>query len=139
MDDGQVADALAHLGPLISHVAAHGEAEEHLVYPHMRGVCAPDITVLVGDHVRINELASAIAGWTRGEGRAELRRLLDEFCDISTAHFVVEGEVCMPVVHGHTALADEQLLFEAVEAEVFEKAVSRLARSQASAARGGAP
>jgi hypothetical protein len=45
--------------------------------------------------------------------------------DIITAHVLVEGLVGMPVVHGRIAAASEHLLFEVVEAEVFEEAVRR--------------
>jgi hypothetical protein len=79
----------------------------------------------LSDHPRIRGPGGLTADLTPGQGRPALRRLLDEFCDISTAHLLVEGEVCMPVVHGRTLTATEQLLFEVVETEVFEEAVRR--------------
>lgn len=123
MDGAQVQAALEHLRPIITHIAAHGDAEEHIVYPYMQGGCDSEVSVLREDHVHLKELARSIAEWKPGQDRAALHRLLDEFCDISTAHFVVEGEVCMPVVHSRTPAGSEQLLFEAVEIEVFEDAV----------------
>ena len=129
MDDAQFGAVLEHVLPLISHIAAHGDAEEHIVYPYIQGGCDTELAALRDDHAKLKELARSIAEWKSGQDRAAVRRLIEDFCDISAAHFVVEGEVCMPVIHSRITADSEQLLFEAVESEVFEADVDQRPRS----------
>lgn len=44
-----------------------------------------------------------------------LHALLSGFLEIGTAHLLVEGEHCVPIVHAHIRTGTEQALFDAVE------------------------
>jgi hemerythrin superfamily protein len=118
LSDAQVLEAMRHVRFLVDHIAAHGHAEEHVVYPYietfMSGSSA-EVAGLRGDHVRLDDLGRAIIEWTPEQNRTTLHDLLSEFLEIVTAHLLVEGEYCMPVVHAHILTGTEQVLFEAVE------------------------
>jgi hypothetical protein len=119
----QVVEALQHIRVVIHHIAAHGAAEERLLYPYLQE-CA-EVAALRADHVRMNVLARAIHEWTPAHGPAALHSLLDDFSETSDFHLLVEGEVCMPVVHEHVVSGAEQFLFEAVEIDAFDGAVTQ--------------
>jgi hypothetical protein len=127
LSDARVLEAMRHVRFLVDHIAAHGHAEEHVVYPYietfMRGSDA-EIAALRADHVRLDNLGRAIIEWTPAQNRAALHDLLVEFLEIGDAHFLVEGEDCMPVVHGHVLTGTEQVLFEAIEIETFDRVVA---------------
>ena len=79
---------------------------------------------LRADHIRLDNLGRAIIEWTPAQSRAALHDLLAEFLEIGDAHFLLEGEDCMPVVHEHVLTGTEQVLFEAVEIETFDRVVA---------------
>jgi hypothetical protein len=124
MSDAQVLEAMRHVRFLVDHIAVHGHAEEHVVYPYIETFMSgsdAEIAGLRADHVRLDNLGRAIIEWTPAQNRAALHELLTEFLEIGDAHFLVEGEDCMPVVHGHILPGAEQVLFEAVEIETFDQ------------------
>jgi hypothetical protein len=127
MSDARLLEAMRNVRFLVDHIAVHGHAEEHVVYPYietfMRGSDA-EIAGLRADHVRLDDLGRAIIEWTPAQNRAALHELLTEFLEIGNAHFLVEGEDCMPVVHAHVLTGAEQVLFEAVEIETFDRVVA---------------
>jgi hemerythrin superfamily protein len=118
LSDPQVLEAMRHVRFLVDHIAAHGHAEEHLVYPYIETFMSgsgAEIAGLRGDHLRLDDLGRAIIEWTPEQNRTALHDLLSEFLEIGTAHLLVEGEQCMPVVHAHILTDTEQVLFDAVE------------------------
>ena len=123
MSDAQVLEATRHVGILVNHIVAHGHAEEHILYPYIRG-CEFELAALREDHVRLDTLGRAIIESTPAQNRAALHGLLEEFLEIGEAHFLVEGEACMPIVHAHVLAGTEQLLFEAVEIETFDRVLA---------------
>jgi hypothetical protein len=126
LSDAQVLDAMHHVRILVNHIAAHGRAEEHVVYPYITTFMSGsdlELAALRGDHVHLEDLGRAIIGWTPAQSRAALHGLLVEFLEISEAHFLVEGEDCMRIVHGHVLKGTEQGLFEAIEIETFDRVV----------------
>ena len=127
MSDAQVLEAMRHVRFLVDHIAVHGHAEEHVVYPYIETFMSgsdAEIAGLRADHVRLDDLGRTIIEWTPAQNRAALRDLLTEFLEIGNAHFLVEGEDCMPVVHAHILTGAEQVLFEAVEIETFDRVVA---------------
>jgi len=127
MSDAQVLETMRHVRFLVDHIAVHGHAEEHVVYPYIETFMSgsdAEIAGLRADHVRLDELGRSIIEWTPAQNRAALQDLLKEFLEIGNAHFLVEGEDCMPVVHAHILTGAEQVLFEAVEIETFERVVA---------------
>jgi Hemerythrin HHE cation binding domain len=130
LSDAQVLDAMHHVRILVNHIAAHGRAEERVVYPYITTFMSGsdlELAALRADHVRLEDLGRAIIGWTPAQSRAALHGLLVEFLEISEAHFLVEGEDCMRIVHGHVHKGTEQGLFEAVEIETFDRVVDEAA------------
>jgi transposase len=127
MSDAQVHEAMRHVRFLVDHIAVHGHAEEHVVYPYIETFMSgsdAEIAGLRADHVRLDDLGRTIIEWTPEQHRAALHDLLMEFLAIGNAHFLVEGEDCMPVVHAHILTGAEQVLFEAVEIETFDRVVA---------------
>lgn len=127
MSGAQVLEAMRHVRFLVDHIAVHGHAEEHVVYPYIETFMSgsdAEIAGLRADHVRLDDLGRTIIEWTPAQNRAVLHDLLTEFLEIGTAHFLVEGEDCMPVVHAHILTGAEQVLFEAVEIETFDRVVA---------------
>lgn len=127
MSDAQMLAATRRVRFFVDHIIEHGHAEEHVVYPYidtfMSG-CDAEIAGLRTDHVRLDDLGRTIIEWTPAQSRAVLVALLTEFLEIADAHFLVEGEDCMPVVHAHIPTGAEQVLFEAVETETFDRVVA---------------
>lgn len=119
LSNSRLLEAMHHVGILVNHIAAHGHAEERIVYPYIRG-CDVELAALRADHVRLDTLSCAIIESTPAQNRAALHSLLEEFLEVSEAHFLVEGEACMPIVHARVSAGTEQLLFEAVEIETFD-------------------
>jgi hemerythrin superfamily protein len=127
MNDAQVLEAMRHVRFLVDHIAVHGHAEEHVVYPYIETFMSgsdAEIAGLRADHVRLDDLGQTIIEWTPAQNRAALQDLLTEFVEIGNAHLLVEGEDCMPVVHAHILTGAEQVLFEAVEIETFDRVVA---------------
>jgi hypothetical protein len=127
MSDAQVLEAMRHVRFLVDHIAVHGHAEERVVYPYIETFMSgsdAEIAGLRADHVRLDDLGRTIIEWTLEQNRAVLHDLLMEFLEIGNAHFLVEGEDCMPVVHAHILSGAEQVLFEAVEIETFDRVVA---------------
>ncbi len=127
LSDAEVLEAMHDARILINHIAAHGHAEERVVYPYIETFMSEsgvELAALRADHVRLDQLGHAVIEWTPAQSRAALSSLLTEFLEISEAHFLVEGEDCMQVVHGHVLTGIEQVLFEAVEIETFDRVVS---------------
>jgi hypothetical protein len=126
MSDAQLLEAMRNVRFLVDHIAVHGHAEEHVVYPYIETFMSgseAEIAGLRADHVRLDDLGRAIIEWTPAQSRAALHELLTDFLEIGNAHFLVEGEDCMPVVHAHVLTGAEQVLFEAVEIETFDRVV----------------
>jgi hemerythrin superfamily protein len=126
LSDAQVLEAMNHVRFLVNHIAAHGRAEEHVVYPYIKTFMSGsdlELAALRADHVRLEDLGRAIIEWTPAQNRAALHGLLAEFLEISDAHFLVEGEDCMPIVHANVLSSTEQALFEAIEIETFDRVV----------------
>jgi hemerythrin superfamily protein len=118
LSDAQALEAMRQVRFLVDHIAAHGHAEEHVVYPYLETFMSgsgAEIARLRGDHVRLDDLGRAIIEWTPVQNQTALHDLLSEFLEIGTAHLLAEGEDCMPVVHAHLLTGTEQMLFEAVE------------------------
>jgi predicted DNA repair protein MutK len=127
MSDAQILEAMRHVRFLVDHIVVHGHAEEHVVYPYIETFMSgseAEIAGLRADHVRLDDLGRTIIEWTPAQNRAALHDLLTEFLEIGNAHFLVEGEDCMPVVHAHILAGAEQVLFEAVEIETFDRVVA---------------
>ena len=127
LSDAHVLEAMRHIRFLVDHIAAHGHAEEHVVYPYIETFMSgsdAEIAALRADHLRLDNLGRAIIEWTPAQNRAALHDLLAEFLEIGHAHFLLEGEDCMPIVHGHVLTGTEQVLFEAVEIETFDRVVA---------------
>jgi hemerythrin superfamily protein len=127
LSDAQVLEAMRRVRFLVDHIAAHGHAEEHVVYPYIETFMSgsdAEIAALRADHVRLDDLGRTIIEWTPAQNRAALHDLLKEFLEIGNAHFLVEGEDCMPVVHAHILTGAEQVLFEAIEIETFDRVVA---------------
>jgi hypothetical protein len=126
LSDAQVLEAMHHVRFLVNYIAAHGRAEEHVVYPYIKTFMSGsdlELAALRADHVRLEDLSRAIIEWTPTQSRAALHGVLVEFREISEAHFLVEGEDCMRIVHGHVLKGTEQVLFEAIEIETFDRVV----------------
>ncbi len=125
LDDRLVlAEAMCRIRRLVNHIAAHGHAEEHVVYPYIETFMSgsqAELATLRADHARLDNLSRAIIEWTPAQAPGALHDLLVEFLEISQAHLLIEGEDCMPVVHAHVLAGAEQALFEAVEMETFER------------------
>jgi iron-sulfur cluster repair protein YtfE (RIC family) len=127
MSDARLLEVMRNVRFLVDHIAVHGHAEEHVVYPYIEtfmGGSDAEIAALRADHVRLDDLGRAIIEWTPAQTRAALHELLAEFLEIGNAHLLVEGEDCMPVVHAHVVTGAEQVLFEAVEIETFDRVVA---------------
>jgi hypothetical protein len=127
MSDALVLEAMHHVRFLVDHIAVHGHAEERVVYPYIETFMSgsdAEIAALRADHVRLDNLGRAIIEWTPAQTRAALHDLLAEFLEIGNAHFLLEGEDCMPVVHAHILTGAEQVLFEEVEIETFDRVVA---------------
>jgi hypothetical protein len=127
MSDAQILEAMPQVRFLVDHIAVHGHAEEHVVYPYIETFMSgsdAEIAGLRADHVRLDDLGRAIVEWTPERNRTALHDLLTEFLEVGNAHFLVEGEDCMPVVHAHILSGAEQVLFEAVEIETFDRVVA---------------
>lgn len=122
LTDAEALVALQRISPLVDHIASHGLAEEHVVFPYMTGLCPGEVAALRADHERLQDLGGALAGWHPSGGRSELQGLLQAFADVADAHLTVEGEACMTVVHAHVVGGAEQQLFEAVECDAFDRA-----------------
>lgn len=122
LTEEDVVDALARLRPFINYLAAHGPAEEHILYPYAASVSGTGLTSLRRDHMRLEELATAIAAWTSAMGRAKLALLLTAFCDTAEAHLALEAERCFSVVHKHSSARSERYLYGELEIETFETA-----------------
>ena len=123
LSDAQVLEAMRHVRFLVDHIAAHGHAEEHVVYPYIETFMSGSGAEIAGlrcDHVRLDDLGRAIIEWAPERNRTALHDLLSEFLEIGTAHLLVEGEDCMPVVHAHILTGTEQVLFEAVEIDMTQ-------------------
>src|ERR1017187_3744156 len=102
MSDAQVLETMRHVRFLVDHIAVHGHAEEHVVYPYIETFMSgsdAEIAGLRADHVRRNDLGRASIEWTPAQNRAALHDLLAEFLEIGNAPFLVEGEDALPVVH----------------------------------------
>ena len=124
LSDAQVLEAMHDVRFLVNRLAAHGRAEEHVVYPYITTFMSGsdlELAALRADHVRLEDLGRAIIEWTPAQSRTALHGLLVEFLEISEAHFLVEGEDCMRIVHGHVLKGTEQVLFEAIETETFDR------------------
>src|ERR1039457_1934981 len=94
MSDAQVLETMRHVRFLVDHIAVHGHAEEHVVYPYIETFISgsdAQIPGLRADHVRLHELGRSIIEWTPAQNRAALQDLLNEFLEIGNAHFLVEG------------------------------------------------
>jgi hypothetical protein len=127
LSDAQVLEAMHNVRLLVNHIAAHGHAEERVVYPYIETFMTGsgiELAALRADHVRLDDLGRTIIEWTPAQNRAALSSQLAEFLEISEAHFLVEGEDCMQIVHGHVLTGIEQVLFEAVEIETFDRVVA---------------
>jgi Hemerythrin HHE cation binding domain len=127
LSDAQLLEAMRHVRFLVDHIALHGHAEEHVVYPYIETFMSgsdAEIAGLRADHICLDNLGRAIIEWTPAQNRAALHDSLTEFLEIGNAHFLVEGEDCMPVVHAHILTGTEQVLFEAVEIETFDCVVA---------------
>ncbi len=127
MSDAQVLEAMHHVRFLVDHIAVHGHAEEHVVYPYIQtfmGGSDAEIAGLRADHVLLDDLGRAIVEWTPAQNRVALHEVLTEFLEIGNAHLLVEGEDCMTVVHAHILTGAEQVLFEAVEIDTFDRVVA---------------
>ncbi len=122
LTEEDVVDAFARLRPFINYLAAHGPAEEHILYPYAASVSGTGLTSLRRDHMRLEELATAIAAWTSAMGRAKLALLLTAFCDTAEAHLALEAERCFSVVHKHSSARSERYLYGELEIETFETA-----------------
>lgn len=122
LDELSVVDAIARLRPFINYLAAHGRAEEHLLYPSAESANGRGLTSLRNDHTRLERLARAIAAWTPAMGRAKLALLLAAFCDTAEAHLVLEADCCLSVVHDLSSARTECYLHGEVEIETFETA-----------------
>jgi Hemerythrin HHE cation binding domain len=122
LDDAGVADAVTRVRPLINYLAAHGRAEEHILYPYAESANVTGLAPLRHDHMRLDRLAKRIAAWTPATGRAMLSRLLTAFCDTAEAHLALEADRCLSVVHEHSSARTERLLHGEVEIETFETA-----------------
>src|ERR1019366_6332898 len=67
MSDAQVFEAMHHVRFLVDHIAVHGHAEEHVVYPYIETFMSgsdAEIAGLRADHVRLDDLGRAIIEWT---------------------------------------------------------------------------
>lgn len=120
--EASVVDAITRLRPFINYLAAHGRAEEHILYPSAESANGRGLTSLRNDHTRLERLARAIAAWTPIMGRAKLALLLTAFCDIAEAHLALEAECCLSVVHDVSSARTERYLHGEVEIEAFETA-----------------
>ncbi len=117
-----VVDALTRLQPFIYYLAAHGRAEEHILYPHAEKPGGAGFTSLRQDHLRLEGLATAIAAWTPAVGRPKLALLLTAFCDTAEAHLALEADCCLSIVHEHSSARKERYLYGETEIETFETA-----------------
>src|ERR1035437_425289 len=118
LSGAQVLEAVRQVRFLVDHIAAHGHAEEHVVYPYIETFMSgsgAEIAGLRGDHVRLDDLGRAIIEWAPERNRTALHDLLSEFLEIGAAHLLVEGEDCMPVAPAPLLTGTDQVLFEAVE------------------------
>ena len=122
LDVAGVVDAVTRVRPLINQLAAHGRAEEHILYPYAEGVNKISLAPLPHDHMRLERLARRIAVWTPAMGRTMLSRLLTAFCDNAETHLAREADCCLSVVHAHTSARTERFLHGEVEIETFETA-----------------
>ncbi len=115
-----VVDAVTRLRPFINYLAAHGRAEEHILYPYAESAGGTGLTSLRNDHMRLERLATAIAAWTPAMGRAKLALLLAAFCDTAEAHLALESDRCLSVVHERSSARAERYLCGEIEIETFE-------------------
>ena len=122
LDDAGVVDAVTRVRPSINHLAAHGRAEEHILYPYAENANGTGLAPLRQDHMRLDRLAKRIAAWTPVMGRAMLSRLLAAFCDTAEAHLALEADRCLSVVHKRSSVRTERFLHGEVEIETFETA-----------------
>jgi hypothetical protein len=63
LSDAQVLEAMHHVRFLVNHIAAHGRAEEHVVYPYIKTFMSGsdlELAALRADHVRLEDLGRAI-------------------------------------------------------------------------------
>jgi hemerythrin-like domain-containing protein len=122
LSDADVVDAITRIRPLINHLAAHGRAEEHIIYPYAERFGGTGLTLLRDDHTRLEELASAITAWTLVPTmeRARLALSLTAFCDLAEAHLDREADRCLEVIHAHSSAMTERYLHGEVEIETFE-------------------
>lgn len=122
LDVAGVVDAVTRVRPSINQLAAHGRAEEHILYPYAECVSKISLAPLRRDHMRLERLARRIAEWTPAMGRAMLSRLLTAFCDSAENHLALEADCCLSVVHAHSSARTERYLHGEVEIETFETA-----------------
>ena len=122
LTEASVTDALTRLQPFINYLAAHGRAEEHILYPYAEDTGVTGFTALRDDHTRLDGLATAIASWTPAAGRAKLTLLLTAFCDTAEAHLALEADCCLSIVHEHSSARKERYLYGEIEIETFETA-----------------
>ena len=79
LSDAQVLEAMRHVRFLVDDITAHGQAEEHVVYPYLETFMSgsgAEIAALRGDHVRLDDLGRAIIEWTPEQNRTALHDLL---------------------------------------------------------------
>jgi len=127
-DGRKLHDAMRDVRELVNLIAAHGHAEERVVYPYIETFMSgshDELATLRTDHARLDMLCRAIIEWSPTQPPETLRELLVEFVEMSAAHLLIEGEDCMPVVHAHVLAGTEQMLFEAVEMETFDRVAGR--------------
>ncbi len=122
LSDAGVVAAITRIRPLVNHVAAHGRAEEHIIYPFAERFGGTGLTSFRDDHARLEELASQITAWTWAPtmDRAKLALSLTAFCDIAEAHLECEADRCLDVIHAHSSARTERYLHGEVEIETFE-------------------
>ena len=127
-DGWRLHDTMREVWGLVELIAAHGHAEEHVVYPYIETFMSgsqDELATLRADHARLDMLCRAIVEWSPEQPPEALHELLVEFVEMSAAHLLIEGEDCMPVVHAHVLAGTEQMLFEAVEMETFDRVAGR--------------
>ena len=122
LDEASVVDDVTRLRPFVNYLAAHGRAEEHILYPYAASAGGTGLTSLRNDHMQLERLATAIDAWTTAMGRAKLALLLSAFCDTAEAHLALEAERCLSVVHEHSSARAERYLYGEIEIETFETA-----------------
>ena len=91
-----VVDAVTRLRPFINYLAAHGRAEEHILYPYAESAGGTGLTSLRNDHMRLERL------------------------DTAEAHLALESDRCLSVVHERSSARAERYLCGEIEIETFE-------------------